>query len=102
MKSSKPPALATWLVEHMVPGVKNEALTGDLLEQFGQGRSAGWYWRQVMAAILVGVYKEQRIFWIAVGITAVWMRFLFVFWRRLELHMFREVLWAGDFRGLGR
>lgn len=55
MKSSQPPALATWLIEHLIPGSRNEALAGDLLEQFGQGRSALWYWRQVLVAILVGL-----------------------------------------------
>jgi hypothetical protein len=93
VKPSKPPALATWLVEHMVSGVNNEALAGDLLEQFGQGRSAGWYWRQVIAAIFVGIYKEQRIFWIAAGIAPLWMRFLLTFWQRIELiHMFGSLM----------
>ena len=86
----------------MVSGVNNEALAGDLLEQFGQGRSAGWYWRQVIAAIVVGVYKEQRIFWIAVGIAPVWMRFSSHFGSELNSFICSEVSWAEDFRGLGR
>jgi hypothetical protein len=44
-RSSRPPALAAWLVEHAIPGGKNEALAGDLLEGFGEGRSKAWYWR---------------------------------------------------------
>jgi hypothetical protein len=29
-------------------------LAGDLIERYHQGRSATWYWRQVLAAILGG------------------------------------------------
>jgi hypothetical protein len=72
MKSSKPPALATWLVEHMIPGDNNEALAGDLLEQFREGRSVAWYWRQVFVAILVGCSKEFQILWTAIGVTLIW------------------------------
>jgi hypothetical protein len=61
MRLSKPPALATWLLEHSKPGGKNEALAGDLLEQFSQGRSVGWYWREVSVAILVAFLQEWRI-----------------------------------------
>jgi hypothetical protein len=86
MRSSKPPALATWLVEHMVPGGKNEALAGDLLEQFIQGRSAGWYWRQAIGAIAVGCSKEFRTLGAAVGVTVVWTSALTVFYGRF---------WAG-------
>lgn len=53
MKSSQPPALATWLLDHLVPGGMSDALAGDLLEQFGQQRSA-WYWRQVLAGGISG------------------------------------------------
>jgi hypothetical protein len=76
MRSSKPPALATWLVEHLNPGGRNEALAGDLLEQFSQGRSVAWYWRQVLVAIIVGFTKEWRIFVLAAVSTAGWV-FLF-------------------------
>jgi hypothetical protein len=72
MKSSKPPALATWLVEHLIPGSRNEALAGDLLEQFGQGRSVAWYWRQVLVAILTGFLMEWRILVWAAIVTVCW------------------------------
>ena len=45
----RPPRLASLLLERFTPG--NEALHGDLDEEFSSGRSSGWYWRQVMAAI---------------------------------------------------
>jgi hypothetical protein len=66
MKSSRPPALATWLLEHLLPHDKNEALAGDLLERFGQERSAIWYWRQVLAAVMVDLLHEVRVRWIAI------------------------------------
>jgi hypothetical protein len=34
MKSSQPPVLATWMLEHLIPRSKGEILAGDLLEQF--------------------------------------------------------------------
>ena len=72
MKPAKPPALATWLVEHLNPGSCNEALIGDLLEQFSQGRSVTWYWRQVLFVILLGFLKEWRILLTAAMITSGW------------------------------
>jgi hypothetical protein len=53
MRSSKPPELASWLIEHLIPGIKKDALVGDLLEEFNQGRSAAWYWYQALVAVLV-------------------------------------------------
>ena len=66
MKSSHPPALASWLLEHLVAEGKNELLAGDLLEEFGQRGSAAWYWRQVLAAIIIGFFQEIRVRWTAV------------------------------------
>lgn len=45
----RPPRLASRLLEWLAPG--NEALQGDLEEEFAQGRTAAWYWRQVLAAV---------------------------------------------------
>jgi hypothetical protein len=66
MRSSHPPALASWLLEHLVAEGKNELLAGDLLEEFGQRSSAAWYWRQVLAAIIIGFFQELRVRWTAV------------------------------------
>jgi hypothetical protein len=66
MKSSHPPSPASWLLEHLVPEGRNEVLAGDLAEEFGQRGSASWYWRQVLAAIIVGFLQEIRVRWTAV------------------------------------
>lgn len=56
MRPSEPRA-ATWLLKYFC---QNEALIGDLLEEYRQGRSASWYGRQVLMAILVGCGGEVR------------------------------------------
>jgi hypothetical protein len=60
MSSSQPPRLANWLLHHLASGPKPESLVGDLIEQYRNGRSATWYWRQVLTAILVGVTRDIR------------------------------------------
>ena len=60
MKSSQPPALATWWLEHLRFGVRNDFLTGDLIEEYGLRRSRGWYWNQVIAAFVVNFGREVR------------------------------------------
>src|SRR5882762_3123229 len=66
MKSSQPPPLATWLLEHVVARGRNEALAGDLMEGYNQGHSAAWYWRQVFIAIVVVFSMELRSRWITI------------------------------------
>jgi hypothetical protein len=97
MRSVKPPALATWLVEHLIPGERSEALAGDLLEQFGKGRSAAWYWREALVAIAVGFSKELCILWMAVGFTLLWISALSLFYGRIwsaALGEFLSLPWA--------
>jgi len=71
MKSSQPPSLATWLLEHLLPRGGNEPLAGDLSEGYSQGRSAAWYWRQVLVAIMVGFSKELRARWVTLMFAAI-------------------------------
>ncbi|TAM81536.1 MAG: hypothetical protein EPN47_12340 [Acidobacteria bacterium] len=75
MTKSKPPALAAWMLEHMQWGGKNEALAGDLLEEFQRRRSASWYWRQVIGAIFASLSNEVRADW-----TMVWTVLFTVVW----------------------
>jgi hypothetical protein len=51
MKSSQPPAVATWLLLHFASKRNRDALAGDLIEEYRTGRSESWYWRQVLIAI---------------------------------------------------
>jgi hypothetical protein len=71
MSPENPPAMATWMLEHLTPGRTNEALAGDLLEEFRRGRSASWYWRQVLGAIVVGFVGELRTQWPALAYATV-------------------------------
>ncbi len=54
MNTSRRPSVANWLLRRFVGGPMRESLIGDIDEQFARGRSASWYWRQVMPAILCG------------------------------------------------
>jgi hypothetical protein len=56
----EPPPLATWMLEHLTPAGRDDALAGDLLEVFRSGRSSGWYWRQVIAACAVAWFRSLR------------------------------------------
>ncbi len=62
MKRLEPPAAATWMLEHLTPADRDEALAGDLLEDYRAGRTDGWYWRQALAAFAVawGRYFARR------------------------------------------
>lgn len=72
MTFKDPPRIAAWMLEHLTFGGKNEALTGDLLEEFRRGRSVIWYWRQVLVAIVVAVARVLRQQWMAVAYTLLW------------------------------
>jgi hypothetical protein len=76
MTESKPPVLASWMLEHLLWGGRNEALAGDLLEEFQRGRSVAWYWRQVFGAILASFSSEVRADWVMVwtiAFTVAWV-----------------------------
>jgi hypothetical protein len=42
------------MLDHAIPGGRDEGLAGDLLEEFRAGRSDGWYWRQTLSACAQG------------------------------------------------
>jgi hypothetical protein len=60
MRERVPPALALWLVEHWGSPYHGESLAGDLIEQYEEGRSRGWCWKQVIAAILIARWRFIR------------------------------------------
>ena len=58
MRPIQPPAGAIWLLNKFGPA--NDALKGDLVEEYGHGRSIAWFWRQVLVAIVVEFGTEIR------------------------------------------
>ena len=68
MTEKQPPALARWLVKQAARG--NEALVGDLLEEYRRGRSAVWYWRQALTIVVVGRSTAAAL---ALGIVALYI-----------------------------
>jgi len=73
MKTSRPPALSTWMLEHLVLASDTKALAGDLLEEFNRHGSAGWFWRQVFAAMIVGLSRELGLQRKAATFAVVWI-----------------------------
>lgn len=72
MKLAKPPFFATWMLERFTSGADHDPVIGDLLEEYRAGRSAGWFWRQVGAAIMVAFSRTARTHWLAVFFAALW------------------------------
>src|SRR6266576_1784526 len=101
-----PPKLATWLLEQFSDVFKNAPLAGDLTEEFKQGRSSAWYWRQVFWAILIGLLNLFRKSWgrlayaiVCSGVIyAAWLS-LFPFTGRFTAHVVGVVsyrrIWYG-------
>ncbi len=61
MKTSPPPILATRLLERLAPGPHGDALAGDLIEQYREGRSTAWFWRQALLGIIVCLAKDRTL-----------------------------------------
>jgi hypothetical protein len=62
MSVRKPPRLANWLLNRSGFARQNPPLAGDLLEEFRNGRSSAWFWRQTLGAILTGVVHNPQQF----------------------------------------
>jgi len=80
---TRPPKIATWLLDHLTSQKNNDALSGDLLEEFGSGRSASWYWRQVLLAILIGLGKKLRAVSFALAFAIAWTFAVRLYWGRI-------------------
>ena len=60
MKSTDPPALATALLELLIPPRMSAGLIGDLIEEHKNGRSRRWYWQQTIVALTIAAFREAR------------------------------------------
>lgn len=60
MKPADPPALATTLLELLIPPRTSAGLIGDLIEQYSNGRSRTWYWQQTIVALMMSAFREGR------------------------------------------
>ena len=78
MRVTQPPRVATWLLERLASGEKRESLVGDLIEQYQDGRSASWYWRQALGSIVTGAasgvrdHKLLALRAVAIGLASMW------------------------------
>jgi len=64
--------IATWILEHLTPRPYNEVLAGDLIEELHAGRSALWYWRQVVTAIALRTFHRSSSYAIPMVFSAAW------------------------------
>lgn len=55
MRSTNPPRLAALLLQVFAV---DDAIAGDLDEEYQAGRSAAWYWRQTIAAVLAAPLRQ--------------------------------------------
>jgi len=75
----RPPAAATWLLNHLYVSRHTETVIGDLLERYQATPSALWYWRQALAAIVSSVadeiwtHKALAIRALLIGCAAAWL-----------------------------
>ena len=83
MKAKQPPRLGMVVLQRLGP--QNDALAGDLAEEYRAGRSLAWYWWQVLASVVVGATRQlwaQK--WLGVQVVAAYVgiqAFLGYVWR---------------------
>jgi hypothetical protein len=57
-------AMAEWLLERFGIPQRNESLMGDLMEEYGAGRSGFWLLRQIVNAIATTVAPDIKHHWL--------------------------------------
>jgi hypothetical protein len=60
MSERLPPKIAAWLLRKWGSHYHAESLAGDLIEQYREGRSRAWYWKQAAAAVSVAQARAIR------------------------------------------
>jgi hypothetical protein len=83
MKPTASVAFATWILQHLTFGPARDALVGDLLEQLHSGRSAAWYWRQVLSALGVAAWSAVRA-WAAPLVFSAGWSMVYPAWRAIS------------------
>ena len=73
--------IAIWMIERGTPRGTGEALAGDLLEELHAGRSAGWFWGEVLLTLGQNVAKRVRPYAVALGFSVLWSA-MFPYWFR--------------------
>jgi hypothetical protein len=64
VNKSTPPKSALYLLDRWGSPYHRESLAGDVIEQWHEGRSAAWCWRQVFVAILAArIRSVQQVRW---------------------------------------
>ena len=83
MNAKQPPRLGMLVLQRLGP--QNDALAGDLAEEYRAGRSVAWYWWQVLASVVVGATRELWTHkWLGVHVVAAYVgiqAFLGYVWR---------------------
>jgi hypothetical protein len=74
-----PPGWATGLLLRLGPD--DESFLGDLVEEYESGRSRAWYWRQVVAAVLLTCWRQagSHPLRTLLGVASGWATLLLVF-----------------------
>jgi hypothetical protein len=60
MNNREPPKMAVWLLKQWASPYRRDSLLGDLREMYRAGRSRLWYWRQVIAALILARARALR------------------------------------------
>jgi hypothetical protein len=107
VKLNEPPRLAQWALQHCTPPGRDDALAGDLLEEYCAGRSSSWFWQQVLCAIGIGWIRVLGARGMLLLFAVLWSS-LAPAWTVLLNHAIRrpnpsEQFWRMDapFAGLG-
>jgi hypothetical protein len=75
--SKQPPRFGLLLLNRFAP--RQEALIGDLAEEYCSGRSIMWYWWQVITVVVIGAVEDMRqhrlltLRAVAIGWAATWV-----------------------------
>jgi hypothetical protein len=102
MRSSH--TIAAWLFDRLDLDV---ALSGDLMEERERGRSAIWYWRQVLIAVWVGIWgaiRDHKVMALRAVATGFAMEYFFLFLWEHQGVLFKShglplisiVMWIGN------